>query len=44
VAAGACRRPSAEETPISQQTSQAVDGVRMVAIDDSPDKDDTYGH
>ncbi len=29
------------ETPASQQTSQAVDGVRMVAIDDSPDKDDT---
>jgi hypothetical protein len=29
------------EAPISQQTSQAVEGVRMVAIDDSPDKDDT---
>ena len=29
------------ETTASQQTSQAVDGVRMVAIDDSPDKDDT---
>jgi hypothetical protein len=27
------------ETPASQQTSQAVDGVRMVAIDDSPDED-----
>jgi hypothetical protein len=28
------------ETPVSQQTSQAVEGVRMVAIDDSPDEDD----
>jgi hypothetical protein len=27
------------ETPVSQQTSQAVVGVRMVAIDDSPDQD-----
>ena len=27
------------ETPASRQTSQAVDGVRMVAIDDSPDED-----
>jgi hypothetical protein len=27
------------QTPISQQTSQAVVGVRMVAIDDSPDQD-----
>jgi len=29
------------EAPISQQTSQAVEGVRMVAIDDSPDEDGT---
>ena len=29
------------ETPASQQTSQPVEGVRMVEIDDSPDKDDT---
>jgi hypothetical protein len=29
------------ETPISPQTSQAVEGVRMVAIDDSPDEDGT---
>ena len=28
------------ETPVSQQTSQAVEGVRMVDIDDSPDEDD----
>ena len=28
------------EAPVSQLTSQAVDGVRMVAIDDSPDEDD----
>ena len=28
------------ESPVSQQTSHAGDGVRMVAIDDSPDKDD----
>jgi hypothetical protein len=27
------------ETPVSQQTSQAVQGVRMVAIDDTPDED-----
>jgi hypothetical protein len=27
------------ETPVSQQTSQAVEGVRMVAIDDTPDED-----
>ncbi len=30
------------EAPTSQQTSQAVDGVRMVPIDDSPDEDDKY--
>ena len=29
------------ETPVSQQTSQAVEGVRMVAIDDGPDEDGT---
>jgi len=29
------------ENPVSQQTSQPVDGVRMVAIDDTPDEDDT---
>ena len=29
------------ETPAAQQTSQAVDGVRMVAIDDTPDEDGT---
>jgi hypothetical protein len=28
------------ETPAAQQTSQAVDGVRMVDIDDTPDEDD----
>jgi YD repeat-containing protein len=28
------------ETPASQQTSQAVEGVRMVAIDDTPDEED----
>jgi hypothetical protein len=28
------------ETHVSQHTSQAVDGVRMVAIDDTPDEDD----
>jgi hypothetical protein len=28
------------ETPVSQQTSRAVDGVRMVDIDDSPGEDD----
>jgi hypothetical protein len=28
------------ETPVSQQTSRAVDGVRMVDIDDSPDHDE----
>jgi len=28
------------ETPVSQQTSQAVDGVRMVDIDDTPDEND----
>ena len=28
------------ETPVSQPTSQAVEGVRMVAIDDTPDEDD----
>jgi hypothetical protein len=28
------------ENPVSQQTSQPVDGVRMVAIDDTPDEDD----
>jgi hypothetical protein len=27
------------ETPISQQTSQEVEGVRMVDIDDNPDED-----
>jgi hypothetical protein len=27
------------ETPVSQQTSQAVQGVRMVDIDDTPDED-----
>jgi hypothetical protein len=27
------------EAPISQQTSQAVQGVRMVDIDDTPDED-----
>ena len=27
------------ETPVSQQTSQAVEGVRMVDIDDTPDED-----
>jgi hypothetical protein len=29
------------EAPISQQTSQAVEGVRMVDIDDTPDEDGT---
>jgi hypothetical protein len=29
------------ETPASRQTSQAVEGVRMVAIDDTPDEDGT---
>jgi hypothetical protein len=29
------------ETTVSQQTSQAVEGVRMVAIDDIPDEDGT---
>ena len=29
------------ETPVSQQTSQAGEGVRMVAIDDTPDEDGT---
>jgi hypothetical protein len=29
------------ETPTSQQTSQGVEEVRMVAIDDTPDEDDT---
>src|SRR6476660_4590280 len=29
------------ETPVSAQPSQPIEGVRMVAIDDSPDKDDT---
>jgi hypothetical protein len=28
------------ETPVSQQTSQTVEGVRMVAIDDGPDEDE----
>ena len=28
------------ETPVAQQTSQTVEGVRMVDIDDSPDEDD----
>ena len=28
------------ETPASQQTSHAVDGVRMVPIDDTPDEND----
>ena len=28
------------ETPVSQQTSQTVEGVRMVDIDDTPDEDD----
>ena len=28
------------ETPVSQQTSQPVDGVRMVHIDDTSDEDD----
>jgi len=28
------------ETPASQQTSQADDGVRMVDINDTPDEDD----
>jgi hypothetical protein len=27
------------ETPVSQQTSQAVEGARMVDIDDAPDED-----
>jgi hypothetical protein len=27
------------QTPVSQQTSQPVEGVRMVDIDDSPDED-----
>ena len=27
------------ETPVSQQTAQAVDGVRMVPIDDASDED-----
>lgn len=27
------------ETSVSQQTSQAVEGVRMVNIDDTPDED-----
>jgi hypothetical protein len=28
------------ETPVSPQTSQAVEGMRMVTIDDTPDEDD----
>ena len=28
------------ETYVSQQTSQTVEGVRMVAIDDGPDEDE----
>jgi hypothetical protein len=28
------------ETPVSHQTSQAVEGVRMVAIDDTPEEDE----
>ena len=28
------------EAPVSQQTSQAVEGVRMVPIDDASDEDD----
>jgi hypothetical protein len=28
-----------DETPVSQQTSQSVEGVRMVPIDDAPDED-----
>jgi hypothetical protein len=28
------------ETPVAQQTSQAVDVVRMVNIDDTPDEDE----
>jgi hypothetical protein len=28
------------ETPVSAQTSQPLDGVRMVDIDDAPDEDD----
>jgi hypothetical protein len=27
------------ETPVSHQTSQAVEGARMVDIDDAPDED-----
>ena len=27
------------ESPVSQQTSQAVQGVRMVPIDDTPEED-----
>jgi hypothetical protein len=29
------------ETPASQQTSRAVEGVRRVSIDDTPDEDGT---
>ena len=28
------------ETPVPQRTSQAVEGVRMVDIDDAPNEDD----
>jgi len=28
------------ESPVSQQTSHAVNGVRMVPIDDTPDEND----
>jgi hypothetical protein len=28
------------ETPVSAQTSQPVQGVRMVTIDDTPDEND----
>jgi hypothetical protein len=38
------RRPDVQaaprgETPVSQQTSQAIQGVRMVPIDDASDED-----
>jgi hypothetical protein len=35
-----CAGGPAGETPVAQQTSQAVEGVRMVDIDDTPDEDD----
>jgi len=33
------RRLCAEKPAYSQQTAQAVEGVRMVDIDDTPDED-----